>query len=79
MEKIDSDLHDRTLISAIIAMGRRLHLEVVAEGVETEEQWQILRQQKCDVLQGYHFSRPLSSEDFVEFVADHPRRAEATG
>ncbi|MAD43894.1 MAG: hypothetical protein CMI02_12445 [Oceanospirillaceae bacterium] len=79
VEKIDSDLHDRTLISAIIAMGRRLHLEVVAEGVETEEQWQILRQQKCDVLQGYHFSRPLSSEDFVEFVADHPRRAEATG
>jgi|GEM_PF-1285871 len=79
IEKIDTDLHDRTLISAIIAMGRRLNLDVVAEGVEAENQWQILKHHKCDVLQGYYIAKPLTQPQFLEFVDENELRKKAFG
>ncbi len=53
------DADDGTIISAIIAMGHRLKLKIIAEGVETEEQLAFLREQKCDEVQGYLFSPPI--------------------
>ncbi len=68
IDQIGTDAHDRALTSAVIAMGRRLQLEVVAEGVEDAEQWRILAGQKCDTIQGYHIARPMPCADFLQFV-----------
>lgn len=54
------------LVRAIIAMAHSLSLEVVAEGVETQTQWEILAGLGCDVVQGYLVSRPLPAAEFAE-------------
>lgn len=54
------------LVRAIIAMAHSLSLEVVAEGVETQAQWEILGGLGCDVVQGYLISRPLPASMFAE-------------
>jgi diguanylate cyclase (GGDEF)-like protein len=51
------------LITAVIAAAKALHMTVIAEGVETEEQFQILRRIGCDILQGYLISKPLRASD----------------
>jgi diguanylate cyclase (GGDEF)-like protein/PAS domain S-box-containing protein len=63
---IDSD--DASIVQAIIAMGRQLDLHVVAEGVETEEQLEFLRQHGCGEIQGYLMSRPLPDGEFVKLL-----------
>jgi EAL domain-containing protein (putative c-di-GMP-specific phosphodiesterase class I) len=57
---------DLALCEAIIVMAHKLNLEVVAEGVETEVQRQLLAQAGCDFAQGYLFSRPVSSSEFLD-------------
>jgi EAL domain-containing protein (putative c-di-GMP-specific phosphodiesterase class I) len=52
------------LISTIITLAHSLKLNVVAEGVETEEQARLLRLLNCDEMQGFLYSRPLPAEDF---------------
>jgi diguanylate cyclase (GGDEF)-like protein len=56
------------LTDAVIAMGRSLSLTVVAEGVETREQAEVLRQHACDELQGFYFNRPLPADKFGELL-----------
>ncbi len=53
---------DAAITSAIISMAQKLNLRVIAEGVETEEQLAFLQGERCDELQGYYFSRPLTVE-----------------
>lgn len=53
------------LIGIIMAMSNSLDLKVVAEGVETKEQYQCLKDSQCDFIQGYYFSKPLSPEDLL--------------
>jgi len=53
---------DQAVASSIIDLAHRLHLRVIAEGVETEQQCAFLRQNGCDEMQGYLFSRPLAPE-----------------
>ena len=65
---ISTDPDDAAITSAIIAMAHSLALKVVAEGVETENQLEFLRQQGCDEIQGYYFSRPLTPEDCEAFL-----------
>ncbi|NJC87810.1 MAG: EAL domain-containing protein [Desulfuromonas sp.] len=67
---------DDAIVGAVIAMARKLGLKVLAEGVETKNQWELLRDSGCDELQGYLFSRPLELGRFEalltrEAVADH--------
>jgi len=57
--QIDEDEQVSTLVSALIAMAKRLSLSVVAEGVETDSQANFLRSEGCDILQGFYLSRPL--------------------
>jgi len=52
------------LVSTIINLAHSLKLNVVAEGVETEEQSRVLRLMNCDEMQGYLFSKPVPSESF---------------
>jgi EAL domain-containing protein (putative c-di-GMP-specific phosphodiesterase class I) len=54
---------EKTIVEAIITMGHALHLRVIAEGVEREEQRVILRQLGCDEMQGFVFSEPLPFEE----------------
>ncbi len=60
---------DVAIASAMIALGQRLQLIVVAEGVETEEQLQILREFGCDCYQGFYAAKPLDPQGFAEFVS----------
>ncbi|MGI2174054.1 EAL domain-containing protein [Shewanella ulleungensis] len=61
---ITVDPGDLELVGAAIAMGHGLNLNVVAEGIETEEQYQLLNALKCDYGQGYLFSKPLPQAEF---------------
>ncbi|CAM3402114.1 EAL domain-containing protein [Deinococcus deserti] len=56
------------LVRAILGMARALGMHVVAEGVETDEQWVWLREVGCDLAQGFHFSRPLAALDAEALV-----------
>jgi diguanylate cyclase (GGDEF)-like protein len=56
----------QAIVSAIIAMGHQLNLAIVAEGVETEEELNFLKQKKTDVIQGYFFSKPLTPKDMQQ-------------
>ena len=60
---IANNTQDMSIVTTIIALAHSLNLRVVAEGVETEEQAQLLRILKCDEAQGYLFSRPLPATD----------------
>ncbi|HBE51345.1 MAG TPA: diguanylate cyclase, partial [Cyanobacteria bacterium UBA11369] len=61
--KIDrSFIDDAPIIKAVIALGHGLNLKVIAEGVETPGQLEFLREVKCDDVQGYFLSKPLSAE-----------------
>jgi EAL domain-containing protein (putative c-di-GMP-specific phosphodiesterase class I) len=59
---------DGSLTAAIIAMGKTLSLTVVAQGVETKEQAEFLREHACDEFQGFYFNRPLSARQFTELL-----------
>ncbi len=65
---ITTDPADRELVSAAIAMAHGLNLTVVAEGVETQEQLSFLTQHKCDLVQGYLFSKPVDPEAFTSLL-----------
>jgi EAL domain-containing protein (putative c-di-GMP-specific phosphodiesterase class I) len=62
------DPADAAIVETIIAMTRHLGIDVIAEGVETEQELNLLQQQGCHKFQGYHFSRPLAEEAFIGFV-----------
>ncbi|HEV7515109.1 MAG TPA: EAL domain-containing protein, partial [Thermoanaerobaculia bacterium] len=64
------------IASAVIALAHTLEIGVVAEGVELESQWLILREQGCDEVQGYLFSRPLAPEGCLEFILERGGRSQ---
>jgi EAL domain-containing protein (putative c-di-GMP-specific phosphodiesterase class I) len=66
---ISTDEDDAEIVRAILALARALRLEVIAEGVETEEQLAFLAQHQCQVYQGYWFSRPVAPEVIGEMLA----------
>ena len=68
IREIPRDTEDRAITEAIIAMGKTLSLTVVAEGVETKEQEQFLRERACDEMQGYYFSKPTTAEEFEKLL-----------
>jgi diguanylate cyclase (GGDEF)-like protein/PAS domain S-box-containing protein len=59
---------DATIIGTIVQMGRNLNMDVVAEGVETEEQLALLQQLECTYAQGLLFGDPMSSDNYVELL-----------
>ncbi len=78
ISELPGNASDAALTSAIIAMAHGLQLDVVAEGVETEEQARFLELRGCDELQGYLFGRPCPAEEFVDRLRARPRaQAEA--
>ena len=64
---IPEDKDDMEITAAVIAMAHSLNYQVVAEGVETQQQLAFLRQSGCDYGQGYYFSKPLTLEALIEY------------
>ena len=60
------------IVRAVIAMGKSLGCRIVAEGVETMQQFAFLRAENCDEGQGFHFSPPVSADVFGRLLADAP-------
>ncbi len=67
---IHADSGNDTITAAIIAMAAALKLEVIAEGVETREQVQLLQRRGCQMMQGYYFSRPLTAAKTTALLID---------
>jgi diguanylate cyclase (GGDEF)-like protein/PAS domain S-box-containing protein len=65
---LDRDPRSVKIVRAVIGLGRSLDLSVAAEGVETESQLAIVRQQGCDEVQGYLIGRPLPIENYAELI-----------
>ena len=59
------------MVRSILYMAKHFELKVVAEGVESEEQFNILHKNNCDIYQGYYFSRPLPDNDFRKHYLKH--------
>jgi diguanylate cyclase (GGDEF)-like protein/PAS domain S-box-containing protein len=68
VQDICNDTGDQALVASILAMSKHLGLQVVAEGVEDPEQFEMLKRFGCRYFQGYYFSRPLSKGDMSEFL-----------
>ena len=64
IRNLASDSSDMALCEAMIVMAHKLGIKVIAEGVETEQQRNLLKQIECDYGQGYLFSRPVPAEEF---------------
>ncbi|HYM62314.1 MAG TPA: EAL domain-containing protein [Thermoanaerobaculia bacterium] len=67
---IHADPSDAAIASAVIAMAHSLNLIVVAEGVETEEQLDFLSRQRCDRIQGFLFSAPMSADELEPYLLE---------
>ena len=65
---LETDFSDQKIVHGLISMAHKLHLEVVAEGIETKEQHRLLKQYKCDLGQGYLFSKPVPMDHLQNFI-----------
>ena len=68
VQNMSTSTKDVALCEAIIMMANKLNIEVIAEGVETEQQKQLLKQAGCHLGQGYLLARPLSKDDFEQLL-----------
>jgi EAL domain-containing protein (putative c-di-GMP-specific phosphodiesterase class I) len=71
VQDVTSDADDLAIAKAIIALARSLHLEVLAEGVENLGQYNVMKENGCDKVQGYYFSKPLAVDDCTRFLLEH--------
>lgn len=70
VRNINTDAHDKSIVATIISMANNLGFTTIAEGVETEQQLDILRQLGCDEVQGYFYSKPLPADQFEAFARE---------
>ena len=68
IKDLDTSTDNASITSAIIAMAHNLHLNIVAEGVETQQQLSFLQRHNCQLIQGYYFSRPLNAKEMSELL-----------
>lgn len=70
IDDIEHDPEDRAIVSAVVSMSESLGLRTIAEGVETQGQIDFLKQEGCDEVQGYYFSKPRLFKDLLTTVAE---------
>ncbi|WP_094606964.1 hypothetical protein SPSIL_048170 [Sporomusa silvacetica DSM 10669] len=75
VDEIGQDSKDSSIAHTIISMGKSLHMMIVAEGVEKQEQLDFLQKHNCDQIQGYIFSRPLPPTEFEKLLQKQVRFA----
>ncbi|XGV97279.1 MAG: EAL domain-containing protein [Leptolyngbya sp. BL-A-14] len=78
VHELTVDPSDAAIADAVIALGRGLHLNVVAEGVETQVQADYLRSRHCEEMQGYLFSPPMPAVEATQFLQSHQLKASVT-
>lgn len=66
--ELPNNENDKAIATALISLGQKLNLRVIAEGVETDEQIAFLRDNNCDEMQGYHFSKPIAARDIEKLL-----------
>lgn len=71
VRNLASDPEDAAIVHAIVQMARSLNLKTIAEGVEEENLIEHLKRYHCDEAQGYHFARPMPSDDFARYLDTH--------
>ena len=71
IRNLAQDSENQAITEAIITMGKTLSLTVVAEGVETQEQKDFLRDHICDEMQGFYFSKPVTPDKFADLLRNH--------
>jgi EAL domain-containing protein (putative c-di-GMP-specific phosphodiesterase class I) len=71
ISRLRSERQDVAIVQAVIALARGLHMEVTAEGIETNEQLTQLEQLGCDRGQGYYFGRPMPAESLTLVLSEH--------
>ncbi len=71
---LSNNSYDKTVSKAIIALAHSLNYRVIAEGIETQEQEDLLREYNCDVGQGYLVSKPLEESKLIEFILSHNKK-----
>ena len=77
ISSMGTDSNDDSIVRSCLELAHNLNLTVVAEGVETRQAWQHLRDLGCPTVQGYFLSRPLPAPDFIQWL--HGRQPGATG
>jgi diguanylate cyclase (GGDEF)-like protein/PAS domain S-box-containing protein len=70
VKDITTDPDDGAIVQTIIALGHKLGMRIVAEGVESEEQREYLQRARCDELQGFYFSKPVPASEFATLLSD---------
>lgn len=75
IDAMDKNPNDAAIVDTLIKLANALHLQVIAEGVERSEQLARLKQFGCNQYQGFLYSRPLASEEFIALVADRKSSA----
>ncbi|MCK4705798.1 MAG: EAL domain-containing protein, partial [Gammaproteobacteria bacterium] len=71
VSELNQEENDQVMVSSILDMAKQFNLMVVAEGVETEEQFKFLRSKQCGIYQGFYFSRPLTDDEFRVFYKNN--------
>lgn len=62
------DVSERKLVQSIVEIAKNFEMETVAEGVENQEQLEILKELGCNVIQGYYYSKPLTTDQLVQYI-----------
>lgn len=68
VSQLSTNPDDATIVQAVISMGKSLHQRVIAEGVETQEQYAFLKAENCDEGQGYYFGRPVAPQSMAALL-----------
>lgn len=70
IDKIEVEHNEFHIVKAIIVMSKALGIKVIAEGVETKEQLEKLKELECDQVQGYYYSKPIKAVDFEKYIEE---------
>jgi EAL domain-containing protein (putative c-di-GMP-specific phosphodiesterase class I) len=73
VRNVDTSTGDAAIARAVISLARSLQLEVTAEGVENAAQYDFMKRNTCDEIQGYYFSRPVGAELFARMLREGRR------
>jgi len=76
IKDIEADPDDQALVNAIVTMANALSIDVICEGVENRKQNTILMHMGCREIQGFYFGKPMPEEDFFDFLANEPFKAD---
>jgi EAL domain-containing protein (putative c-di-GMP-specific phosphodiesterase class I) len=68
VDDLPADLNDQRIVTAVISLGQKLQMRVIAEGVENESQLEFLRENQCDEIQGFHISKPVDADKLADML-----------